>query len=156
MGNKGQQTKAICDLKLKLVWVLFIQQESFLEEIVSFGFRKQGQPLKLSLYFVLLQKTFRTLPSPPSSAFQSLFLRTLRSIILATLRVFSTKTQYFTPMFRKSGVEVQFFLKGSKLSRDKNSETPNFKHFRPESSMGKLLKVLQNIFSNKLVSGKKW
>ena len=81
---------------------------------------------------------------------------TLRSIILATLRFFSTKTQYFTPMFLKPGVEVQFFLKGSKLSRDKNSETPNFKHFRPETSMGKLLKVLQNIFSNKLVSGKKW
>ena len=31
---------------------------------------------------------------------------TLRSIILATLRVFSTKTQYFTPMFLKPGVEV--------------------------------------------------
>ena len=81
---------------------------------------------------------------------------TLRSIFLANLRVFSTKTQYFTPMFLKPGVEVQIFLKGSKLSKDKNSETPNFKHFRPLTSMGNLLKVLQNIFSNKLVSGKKW
>ena len=83
-------------------------------------------------------------------------LSTLRSIILATLRVFSAKTQYLTPMVLKPGVEGQFFLKGSKLGRDKNSETPNFKHFRPETSMGKMLKVLQNIFSNKLVSGKKW
>ena len=82
-------------------------------------------------------------------------LCTLRSIILATLRVFSTKTQYFTPMFLKPRVEVQFFLKGSKLGRDKNSETPNFKHFRPETSMGKMLKVLQNIFCNKLFSRKK-
>ena len=81
---------------------------------------------------------------------------TLGCRYLATLRVFSTKTQHFTPMFLKPGVEVHFFLKGSKLSRDKNSETPNFKHFHPETSMGKLLKVLQNIFSNKLVSGKKW
>ena len=77
---------------------------------------------------------------------------TLRSIILATLRVFSTKTQYFTPMFLKPGVEVQFFLKGSKLSRDKNSETPNFKHFHPETSMGKLLKVLTIFSTNKLVT----
>ena len=59
-------------------------------------------------------------------------------------------------MFLMPGVEVHFFLKGSKSSRDKNSETPNFKHFHPEISMGKLLKVLQNIFSSKLVSGKKW
>ena len=42
-GQQGQQIKAISDLKLKLVWVLL--QENFLEEIVSFGFRKQGQPL---------------------------------------------------------------------------------------------------------------
>ena len=81
---------------------------------------------------------------------------TLRSIILATLRVFSTKTQNFTPMFLKLVVEVHFFLKGSKLSRDKNLDTQNFKHFRSETSMEKLLKVLQNIFSNELVSGKKW
>ena len=83
-------------------------------------------------------------------------LHTLGCRYLATLGVFSTKTQYFTPMFLKPGVEVHFFLKGSESSRDKNSETPNFKHFRPETSMGQLLKVLQNIFSNTLVSGKKW
>ena len=59
-------------------------------------------------------------------------------------------------MFLKPRLEVQFCLKGSELSRDKNLETPNFKHFRPETFMGKLLKVLQNILSNKLVSGKKW
>ena len=77
---------------------------------------------------------------------------TLRSIILATLRVFSTNTQYFTTMFLKSGVEVNIFLKGSKLSRDKNSETQNFKHFRPETFMGKLLKVLPFFSTNKLVT----
>ena len=57
-------------------------------------------------------------------------------------------------MFLKPGVEAQIFLKGSKLSRDKKSETPNFKRFHPQTSMGKLIKVLQNIFSNKLESGK--
>ena len=92
------------------------------------------------------------------SAIKQYFLRvrTLRSIILATLRVFSTKTQHFTPMFLKPGVEVHFFLKSNKSSRDKNSEILNFKHFRPETFIGKLLKGLQNIFSNNLISGKKW
>ena len=83
-------------------------------------------------------------------------VNTLGCMYLATLGVFSTKTQHFTPIFLKPGVEVHFFLKGSESSRNKNSETTNFKHFRPESSMGQLLKVLQNIFSNMLVSGKKW
>ena len=55
-------------------------------------------------------------------------------------------------MFLKPGVEVHFFLKGSESSRDKNSETPNFKHFRPETSVGELLKVLQIFFTNKLVT----
>ena len=85
-----------------------------------------------------------------------IYVPTLSCVYLDTPRVFSTKTQHFTPMFLKPGVEVHFFLKGSESSRDKNSETPNFKHFRPETSMGQLLKVLQNIFSNRLVSGKKW
>ena len=55
-------------------------------------------------------------------------------------------------MFLKPVVEVHFFLKGSKSSRDKNSETPNFKHFHPETSMGKLLKVLPFFSTNKLVT----
>ena len=63
-----------------------------------------------------------------------------------TPRVFSTKTQDFTPMFLKPVVEVQLFLKGSESSKDKNSESPSFKHFRPETSVGELLKILQ-IFS---------
>ena len=100
---------------------------------------------RLCGYYVLMM-TFL------SHFFEFIAIYTLRSIILATLRVFSTKTQYFTPMFLKPGVEVQFFLKGSKLSRDKNSETPNFKHFRPETSMGKLLKVLPFFSTNKLVT----
>ena len=82
-------------------------------------------------------------------------IHTLGWRYLGTLRVFSAKIQYFTPMFLKPGVEVHFYLKGSKLSRDKNSETPNFKHFCPETSMEKLFKVFQNIFSNKVVSVKK-
>ena len=71
-----------------------------------------------------------------------------------TPRVFSTKTQHFTPMFLKPVVEVQLFLLGSELSKDKNSESPSFKHFRPETSMGDILKLLQIIFSNKLISEK--
>ena len=71
---------------------------------------------------------------------------------LATLRVFSTKTQYFTPMLLKPGVEVHFLLRGSKLSRDKNSETPNFTHFHPKTSMGKLLKVSPFFSANKIVT----
>ena len=71
-----------------------------------------------------------------------------------TPRVFSTKTQDFTPMFLKPVVEVQLFLLGSELSKDKNSESPSFKHFRPETSMGDILKLLQIIFSNKLISEK--
>ena len=55
-------------------------------------------------------------------------------------------------MFLKSVVEVHLFLKGSELSKDKNSESPNFKYFRPETSVGELLKILQIIFSNKLIS----
>ena len=55
-------------------------------------------------------------------------------------------------MFLKPGFEVQFFLKGSNLSRDKNSETPNFKHFHPETSMGKLLKVLLFFSAKELVT----
>ena len=68
-----------------------------------------------------------------------------------TPRVFSTKTQDFTPMFLKPVVEVQLFLLGSELSKDKNSESPSFKHFRPETSVGELLKVLQIFFTNKLI-----
>ena len=70
-----------------------------------------------------------------------LLLDALGCRYLATLGVFSTKTQHFTPMFLKPGVEVHSFLKGSKLSRDKNLETPNFKHIHPETSMEKLLKL---------------
>ena len=55
-------------------------------------------------------------------------------------------------MFLKSVVEVHLFLKGSELSTDKNSESPSFKHFRQETSVGELLKLLQFIFSNKLIS----
>ena len=55
-------------------------------------------------------------------------------------------------MFLKPRLEVQFCLKGSELSRDKNLETPNFKHFRPETFMGKLLKVLPFFSTNKLVT----
>ena len=77
---------------------------------------------------------------------------TLSYVYLDTPRVFSTKTQHFTPMFLKSVVEVHLFLKGSELSKDKNSESPNFKYFRPETSVGELLKILQIIFSNKLIS----
>ena len=69
-----------------------------------------------------------------------------------TPRVFSTKTQDFTPMFLKPVVEVQLFLLGSELSKDKNSESPSFKHFRPETSVGELLKVLQIFSTNKLVT----
>ena len=69
-----------------------------------------------------------------------------------TPRVFSTKTQDFIPMFLKPVVEVQLFLKGSESSKDKNLEGPSFKHFRPETSMGELLKVLENFFTNKLVT----
>ena len=69
-----------------------------------------------------------------------------------TPRVFSTKTQDFTSMFLKPVVEVQLFLKGSELSKDKNSESPSFKHFHPETSVGELLKILQIIFSNRLIS----
>ena len=36
MGNKGQQTKAICDLKLKLVWVLF-SKRAFLKKLYLLG-----------------------------------------------------------------------------------------------------------------------
>ena len=55
-------------------------------------------------------------------------------------------------MFLKSVVEVHLFLKGSELSKDKNSENPNFKHFHPETSMEKLLKVLQFFSTNKLLT----
>ena len=77
---------------------------------------------------------------------------TLSCVYLDTPRVFSTKTQHFTPMFLKSVVEVHLFLKGSELSKDKNSESPSFKHFRPETSVGEFLKVLQFYFTNKLVT----
>ena len=77
---------------------------------------------------------------------------TLSCVYFDTPRVFSTKTQHFTPMFLKSVVEVHLFLKGSELSKDKNSESPNFMYFRPETSVGELLKILQIIFSNKLIS----
>ena len=66
---------------------------------------------------------------------------TLSCVYLDTHSVFSTKTQHFTPKFLKSVVEVHLFLKGSELSKYKNTESPNFKHFHPETSMGKLLKV---------------
>ena len=79
---------------------------------------------------------------------------TLSCVYLDTPRVFSTKTQHFTPMFLKSVVEVHLFLKGSELSKDKNSESPSFKHFCPETSVGEILKLLQIIFSNKLISEK--
>ena len=79
---------------------------------------------------------------------------TLSCVYLDTPKVFSTKTQHFTPMFLKSVVEVHLFLKGTELSKDKNSESPSFKHFRPETSVGEVLKVLQIIFSNKLISEK--
>ena len=69
-----------------------------------------------------------------------------------TPRVFSTKTRDFTPMFLKPVVEVQLFLKGSESSKDKNSESPSFKYFRPETSVGELYKVLQIFFTNKLVT----
>ena len=75
-------------------------------------------------------------------------------ITIRLLRVFSTKTQDFTPMFLKPVVEVQLFLKGSESSKDKNLESPSFKHFCPETSVGEILKVLQIIFSNKLISEK--
>ena len=55
-------------------------------------------------------------------------------------------------MFLKPGVEVQSFLKGSKLSRDKNSETPNFKHIHPETSMEKLLKLWLFFSAKELVT----
>ena len=71
-----------------------------------------------------------------------------------TPRVFITKTQNFTPMFLKPVVEVQLFLKGSELSKDKDLESPSFKHFRPETSVGERLKLLQIIFSNRLISEK--
>ena len=58
-------------------------------------------------------------------------------------------------MFLKSVVEVHLFLKGSELSKDKNSESLSFKHFHPETSVGEFLKLLQIIFSNKLISEKK-
>ena len=58
-------------------------------------------------------------------------------------------------MFLKPVVEVQLFLLGSELSKDKNSESPSFKHFRPETSVGEILELLQIIFSNKLISEKK-
>ena len=77
---------------------------------------------------------------------------TLNCVYLDTPRVFSTKTQHFTPMFLKSVVEVYLFLKGSELSKDKNSGSPSFKYFRPETSVEELLKILQIIFSNKLIS----
>ena len=69
--------------------------------------------------------------------------------ILLLLGFLVLKPQYFT---LKPGVEVHFFHRGSKLSRDKNSETPNFTHFHPETSMGKLLKVLPFFSTNKLVT----
>ena len=81
-------------------------------------------------------------------------IHTLSCVYLDTPKVFSTKTQHFTPMFLKSVVEVHLFLKGSELSKDKNSESPSFKYFRPETSEGELLKVLQIILSNKLISEK--
>ena len=77
---------------------------------------------------------------------------TLSCVYLDTPRVFSTKTQHFTPMFLKSVVEVHLFLKSSELIKDRNSESPNFKHFHPETSMGKLLKVLPFFSTNKLVT----
>ena len=70
------------------------------------------------------------------------------------LGFFSTKPQDFTLMFMKPVVEAQLFLLGSELCKDKNSESPSFKHFRPETSMGDILKLLQIIFSNKLISEK--
>ena len=79
-------------------------------------------------------------------------LPTLRNGNNHTPRVFSTKTQDFIPMFLKTVVEVQLFLKGSESSRDEKSESPSFKHFRPETSMGKLLKVLSFFSTNKLVT----
>ena len=69
-----------------------------------------------------------------------------------TPRVFSTKSQDFTPMVLKPVVEVQLFLKGSESSKDKNLESPSFKHFCTETSVGEILKLLQIIFSNKLIS----
>ena len=54
-------------------------------------------------------------------------------------------------MFLKSVVEFHLFLKGSELSKDKNAESPSFKHFRPETTVGEFLKVLQFYFTNKLV-----
>ena len=42
------------------------------------------------------------------------FHTTLGCVYLDTPRVFSTKTQHFSPMFLKSVVEVHLFLKGSK------------------------------------------
>ena len=83
---------------------------------------------------------------------QILHVRTLTNGNNHTPRVFSTKTQDFTPMFLKP--EVQLFLKGSESSKDKNLESPSFKYFCPETSVGEILKLLQIIFSNKLISEK--
>ena len=79
-------------------------------------------------------------------------LCTLTNVNNHTPRGFSTKTQDFTPMFLKPVVEVQLFLKGGESSKDQNSESPSFKHFHPETSVGELLKVLQFFFTNKLVT----
>ena len=50
----------------------------------------------------------------PTSNYTDLWVITLGCESVFTPRFFSTKTQDFTPMFLKSIVEVQFFLKGSK------------------------------------------
>ena len=55
-------------------------------------------------------------------------------------------------MFLKPVVEVQLCLKGSESSKDKNSKSPSFKHFRPETSVGEKLKLLQIFFTNKLIT----
>ena len=79
-------------------------------------------------------------------------VHTLGCVYLDTPRGFSTKTQHFTPMFLKSVVEVHLFLKGSELSKDRNLETPSFKYFHPETSVGELLKILQIFSTNKLIT----
>ena len=67
---------------------------------------------------------------------------TLRCKNVFTSKVFSTKTQDFTPTFLKPVVEVHLFLKGSKYGKDSNSENPSFMHLHPETTVVQLLKVL--------------
>ena len=64
MGNKGQQTKAICDLKLKLVWVLF---SNFLKKLYILG-SGSNDSLCTSAFTLFFSKRL-------SGLYQVLFLR---------------------------------------------------------------------------------